>query len=608
MPDDLLSQYNSELTNIRRLAAEFASANPGIAENLRISSGSIDDPHVSRLVEAFAYLNARTRQKIEDDFPEITEAYLNTLYPHYLTPFPSTAIMQVELDAGQAELTSGYNIDRGSRVLTDPVDGEPCRFQTCYPVTLFPIKVAEAEFCGPVSPAPPTDITVPVKSFVRIVLEGFSDKIPLDAFECGPIRFYLNGHPPFMHKLYEYLLNAVVGVAVAKSPHDKDAVMLSPRCVQPVGFGRDEGLIDYSPRSFLGYRLLSDYFVLPEKYLFLDIDCMTPAILQKVGGQSRLELFFYLDRESRELENNISADTFRLGCCPITNLSAKRVEPIQLSRRQPEYHVVPDARLPTHFEIHSIDRVVAVSPDGDEEEFLPFYSVRHDRSEIDQRKYWYATRRTTIDGGTEVYLTLVDLLFRPVEVDEWTLNITTTCTNRNLPSRFNFGGGEPRLHIESGGPLNPLRCLTAPTPAYRPELGHGTRWRLISHLTLGHLSLLDTNDGAEGLREILRLYNPGASAESNSVIEGLKTVSSERVVGQVRGPVSAGFCRGVEVTLGFDEDKYVGRGLFPFASLLERFLPLYSSINSFTQLVAMSNRREKPVKSWPPRAGEKSLL
>ena len=123
MPDDLLSKYNSELTYIRRLASEFASANPGIAENLRISSGSIDDPHVSRLVEAFAYLNARTRQKIEDDFPEVTEAFLNTLYPHYLAPFPSTAIMQFELDDGQAEQTSGYDIERGSRILTDPVDG-----------------------------------------------------------------------------------------------------------------------------------------------------------------------------------------------------------------------------------------------------------------------------------------------------------------------------------------------------------------------------------------------------------------------------------------------------------------------------------------------------
>jgi type VI secretion system protein ImpG len=607
MPDDLLSEYNSELAYIRRLAAEFASAHPGIAENLRISPTSVDDPHVSRLIEAFAYLNARTRHKIEDDFPEVTEAFLGTMYPHYLAPFPPAAIVQFELDESQFEMTKGYHIKRDTPIFTDPIDGEPCRFKTCYPTTLFPIKVSAAEFCGPVSPAPPTRFDTPVRSFVRIVLESFSNKVNIDQLELKQLRFYLDGHPPFMGQLYEYLLTGVLGIAVARSPDDKQAMMLSPSCIRPVGFERDEGLIEYSSRSFLGYRLLSEYFVLPQKFLFLDIDCLTPAVVGRLGGQSKIELYFYLDRESRDLENSVSTETFRLGCTPIVNLFSKPAEPVSLTHHQVEYHVVPDSRLPNHFEIFSIDRVVATTPDGEEEEFLPFYSHRHEES-INPRKYWFATRRPAADGGTEIYLTLVDLHFRPVEIEDWVLHIETTRLNRDLPSRFNFGGGEPRLYLEGGGPLEPVRCLTAPSRTHRAELGHGNRWKLTSHLTLGHLSLLDNQNGAEGLREILRLYNPGKSIESNSVIEGLKTVSSARVVGQVHGPVSGGFCRGLEVTIGFDEEKYVSRGLYLFASVLERFLPLYSSINSFTKLIAVSNKRENPVKSWPPRVGEKALL
>jgi type VI secretion system protein ImpG len=616
MPDDLLSYYNRELAGIRRLAAEFARAHPGIAESLRISTDRIDDPHVSRLIEAFAYLNARTRQKLDDDFPEITEAFLGTLYPHYLAPFPPAAIAKFQLDRGQTELTSGYQIERGARVLTETVDGEPCRFRTCFPVTLYPMEVAEAGFHGLVEPAPPSRFTDPVKGFARIRLKSFSDSIPLGQFQLGTLRFYLSGHAPFMHKLYEFLLNQTLGVAVARSASDRQAVFLPADCLQPVGFGSEEALIDYTSRSFPGYRLLSEYFVLPEKFLFVDLHGLTPGLLARLGDQPQLELYFYFNRESRDLEHNVSAETFRLGCSPIVNLFSKNAEPVRLSHRQSEYRIVPDERRPLHFEVHSVQRVTAVSSDGEEQEFLPFYSVRHEQqfTGSSSGRFWYAARRPSIhsggaDAGTELFITLVDLNFQPIEIDDWTtLLIETTCLNRDLPARFDFGGGQPRLHLESGGPLEQVQCLTAPTPAHRPDLGHAARWKLISHLSLGHLSLIDTADGAEPLREILRLYNPANLVESTSVIDGLRKVRSQRVVGRVGGSVSAGFCRGIEVTLEFDEDKYVGRGLYLFASLLERFLPLYASINSFTKTIAISNRREKPLKVWPPRVGEKSLL
>jgi type VI secretion system protein ImpG len=614
MSDKLLAHYNRELAYIRKMAAEFAKSNPGLAEHLRISQDRVEDPHVSRLIEAFAYINARTRQKIDDDFPEITDAYLDVLYPHYLAPFPSSAIVQFKLNQGQFELTDGHKIGRGSAILTEPVDGEPCRFRTCYPVTLWPMAVRDAGFYNPSHPPPKTEFNSRAKAVLRIVLKSYSDKIHFSQFKLGPLRFFLNGHVPLMHQFYESLLNNALGIAVTAGSGDKSPVVLPKTALQPVGFERDEGLIDYTPRSFLGYRLLSEYAVFPEKFLFVDLHGLSANVLDKVGSGPELELYVFLDRESRELQDNVSAETLALGCTPIANLFKKRAEPIRLSHRQSEYRIVPDERLPAHFEIHSVDRVTAVSPDGDEVEYLPFYSIKHQQAREEQRKFWYAARRPAddrggdMDSGTELFLSIVDLDFQPAEVDEWTLSIETTCVNRDLPGRFNFGGGEPRLQLEHGSPLVDLLCMTAPTRTHRQELGHAAQWRLISHLSLGHLSLTAREDGAEALREILRLYNLRSSDEFESVITGLRTLRTRRVVGRVGGPVSAGFCRGVEVTLGFDEEKFVGHGLFLFASVLERFLALYSSINSFTKTVATTNRRESPLRSWPPRAGEKVLL
>src|SRR5918911_3855699 len=112
MSDELLPYYNRELSYVRRLATEFAEAHPKIAGRLRLGPDSSADPHVERLIEAFAYLTARIRFKLDDDFPEITEALLNVLYPHYLAPVPSMAIVQFQLDPEQVQLTKGHVVPR----------------------------------------------------------------------------------------------------------------------------------------------------------------------------------------------------------------------------------------------------------------------------------------------------------------------------------------------------------------------------------------------------------------------------------------------------------------------------------------------------------------
>ena len=89
-------------------------------------------------------MNARTRLKLEDDFPEITDALLDVLYPHYLRPVPSMAIVQFHADRTQAELAAGYTIARESPLETETIEGEPCRFRTCYPVTLWPLELSGA--------------------------------------------------------------------------------------------------------------------------------------------------------------------------------------------------------------------------------------------------------------------------------------------------------------------------------------------------------------------------------------------------------------------------------------------------------------------------------
>jgi len=612
MSDELLPYYNSELSFIRRLGAEFAQAYPKLAERLQWKDDATSDPHVERLIEAFAFLNARIRHKLDDDFPEIAEAMLGVLYPHYQVPLPSMAVVQFLLDPGQAQLTSGYTLPRDTELETEPIEGEPCRFRTCYPVTLWPVELVSAGLFSRPFTAPATPHTGDSVAVLRLELQCLAKELTFAKLDLASLRFFLKGQPQHVYPLYELIFNHVVGVALAGTPQDPHPVVLSKDCLKPVGFDLDEGMFPYPARSFPGYRLLAEFFSFPEKFLFFDLAGLDRKILQ--GAGRKLEVYLFLNRSIRELEQNVAKDTFQLGCTTMVNLYRQQAEPIRLTHTETSYRVIPDVRRPLAGEIYSIDRVTAVSPANERVEYRPFYSFQHAADRQEQRRFWHAVRRAAeqaagrVDRGTEVFLSLVDLDFSPSSPGNWTLDVQTTCLNRDLPSRLPFGGGQPRLRLAKGAPVTRIECLIRPTPTLRPAFKHGLLWRVISHLSLNHLSLADYEEGADALREILKLYDFNDSAETRSMIDGILSVRTRRVVGRDPRDPRAGFCRGLEVTVHFDEDRFAGSGLFLFASVLERFLGLYCSINSFSRLVATTNKREGEMRRWAPRAGQTVLL
>jgi type VI secretion system protein ImpG len=605
MPDDLLVYYERELSFLRQMGAEFAARYPKIAGRLLLEADGSEDPHVERLLQAFAFLAARIHHKLDDELPEMTDALLGVLYPHYLAPIPSMSIVQFILDPDRGKLTSGHRIERGARLYSQSVQGTSCRFQTCYPVTLWPIEVASARLDTPdhLGPVPRSAAAV-----IRLEIQCLGGAL-LSDLEIEHLRFSLYGESSLTHALYELLLNNTCQVQLRPigGPRDLKPIVLPPTCLRAVGFAPDEGMLSYTPRSFLGYRLLQEYFAFPEKFLFVDLCELHHAV--RAGFGKGVEVVIFLDRMPR-LEQPITPGTFRLGCTPIVNFFEQIAEPIRLTHSQTAYRVVPDVGHQGTTEVYSIDGVSNTSPYLDEPiRFQPFYSFKHAADREQQQAFWYATRKPSLrqgDTGTEVYLALVDLNFQPTLPAVETLTIHTTCTNRDLPGKLPFGGARGDLEMEGAAPLSHIRCLRKPTETLRPALGRGAQWRLISHLSLNYLSLCE--GGREALQEILQLYNFVDSAAMRQHITGITDVTSRRVVGRPASMPWNGVCRGLEVTIEFDEDKYVGSGVFLFASVLEKFLGLYASLNSFTQLIATTQQREEPIKRWLPRAGEQILL
>ena len=615
MSDDLLDYYRRELAFIRKTGNEFAEANPAIASRLKMGPDESKDPHVERLVEAFALLTARIRRKLDDDFPELTDAMLGTLYPHYLAPIPSMAIVQCALEPSQKDLVEGFGLRRGAPIETEEGANEhACRFRTAYPVRLWPIAVQEASIKRIPLPAPPDPAREKPTGSLRIVLKCLSPGVTFSKLDLGSLRFFLKGQEQHTYALYELLMNNVTDVAVIGKPAGpagpgSPPVFLPDGSLVPVGFGADEGLLPYSARVLPGYRLMEEYFAFPKKFLFVEVKNLSPKVLAGAGNQ--IELVFNLNRHWPDLEQNISADTFRLGCTPVVNLFSRRAEPIDLTHAANDYRIVPDAKRPLAYEVHTIESVTATSPKGVAVTYEPFYAFRHSLQAAQRRAFWYANRRpatrrgNAVDPGTELYLSLVDLDFNPAAAPEWTIDVETTCLNRDLPHSLPYGGGRPQMHLVEGGPVK-LEALSQPTPTLRPDLKRAAYWRLVSNLNLNHISLADGADGPEALREILRLHNFANSPEAEARIAGIIGVKSARTAARVHADGGPGFVRGVQVEVLFDIDQYPDNGLFLFAAVLEQFLGLYCGVNSFSKLVAATKKGE--LRRWPPRTGQRVLL
>lgn len=630
MRDELLSYYERELVFLRRMGAEFARKYPKIATRLLLDEEKVEDPHVERMIEAFAFLTGRVGLKLDDELPEVTESFLNILYPHYLAPIPSMAIAQFSFGSPNDKLSVVQQLARGSRLNSRPVDGTPCRFQTSYKVDLMPIQLESAAL---ESPAPKDSRGKFAESHIRLSLRCYGDANlhELKNGETGEaqksIRFYLDGDPQLVFPLYEIIFNHAVSVEFRAKDQPlgdrtmktmtnlrlklPDPVVLpSNEALKQVGFAEDEAVLPYTKRSFMGYRLLTEYFSFPYKFLFFDVLGLDRAAANKFG--SHFDILIHLKDVTPPIAP-ISTETFRIGCSPVVNLFQRLADPLYLSQQKYEYHIIPDVHRQTTTEIYSIDNVVTSDPrTGTNREFSPFYSLRHAYGEQMEKAFWYAARRQSQrpdDEGTEMYMSLVDMNFNPRVPAVEVLNVETTCTNRDLPARLPFGGKEGDFEIEGTALLSRVRCLTKPTETIRPPRRRSAQWRLISHLNLNYLSLVNgEGETPEALQEILHLYNFNDSSVTRKQILGITKIESRRAIRQIGGRVGTGFVRGIETTLTFDEDQFVGSGMFLFACVLERFLGLYASMNSFNQLVIRSEQREEPIKIFPARAGEQELL
>lgn len=627
MRAELLPHYERVLAFIRRQAADFARRHRGAAERLLLSpdqTGECKDPHVERLIEAFAFLTAGIHLRLEDDFADLANSLLEIVAPHLVAPIPSVSIVHLE---PAPKLDSVVEVPAGAELHTRPVGGSICRFRTAYPVRIWPIEVTEATL----EPASRLSVQESVATVLRLRLTSRGGalrtllKIAAAAPKKDPdgnvvMRFYLDGGEQF--RLYDLLFGPCKGVLI-QDPEDGSTYRAS---IRAAGLEPSDLLWCQGPRSLDSYAFLQEYFACPKKFLFFDL--ILPASTWSVLS-ARADLLFLLDAEPSP-DHGFSAANFRLSCTPVVNLFAHTADDIRFDQLRTEYEVEPCISDRDAYEVYSVQRVLAADGAG---EFLPLYSQRHMASSAwggmlggavlsDQTGplgFYITERRAPTQPGrtrTEVYLSFVDLSLHTRPQANRRLSVKTLCTSGDWPKN---AGADPGFVLTTGAAaaVAAIHTLEPPTLTRRPALGRGVAWKLISHLSLNYLSMGDHASDGRGeeavaaLREILLLHaahtTPDPSEPMTQQILGLSKLQTRRTIACPSG--MSGPCRGLEVTVTLATPNYrsTSASQLLFASVLERFLGRYVSINSFTKMVAR-DRQDRLIKEWPPRAGDRVLI
>lgn len=583
--------FRDELEFLRLQGKEFAKNNPSLTHLL---SEEASDPDVERLLEGFAFLSARLRHKIEDDFPELTHSILNLLWPDYLRPFPSTTIMQF-LPVPKS-ITKKHVLEKGMLMRSRPVDGTPCQFTTVHDLSVYPLEISS------IKPSHSKQ-----KSVLKMDLKTMGG-LPLNSIDCDHLPVHLSGSDFNASTLYLWVTHYLDYILVSI---DGQTRQLNSQHIETPGFLPEESLLHHHKNTFDGYRILQEFLIFPRRFYFFDL-----VNLLSIWGSSESDQVSFEFHFTRPLPTGINVydEDFALHCVPAVNLFQHDADPIMLDGKLTDYPLRPSGNHDGHYEVFSIDKVSGWSDFNSGEsdmlrEYSPFESFQHEVESAANRKALYyrnKVRSSLSRNGTEQSISFIrsdESNFIPTDSRE-AISIQMTCTNRNLPE--GLAVGDVCIPTEFTPSFVEFSNITRPTASLYPVLDGGLHWQLISNLSLNYLSLLDV----DSLRTIINAYDFRAHVDiqseraSQSRALAIKSINTRPIDILLEGlPI-----RGLQSTMEIDQEKFLSEGqLYLFGTVLSHFFALYSSINSFHKLEVINTSNNEKY-TWKLQNGRQPVI
>ncbi|MBD2810676.1 type VI secretion system baseplate subunit TssF [Xenorhabdus sp. Vera] len=624
MDSKLLEYYNRELVYLREMGKEFAERYPKVANRLGMHGIDVADPYVERLMEGFAFLTSRIQLKMDAEFPRFSEQLLEMLYPNYLSPTPSMAIVELQPDTSKGDISHGFLVPRGMLMHCQTLkkDGITFQYATTQNVVLQPLHLKNVELGKIPANLPLVALNLNQHGAISALRIHFSckEKFFLNELDLSKLVFFLSGPDIQSQQLLELIMEHSVGIVCRTLGNQPQYQVLPDISPHHEGFDDDQSLFPNDPRNFSGYRQLQEYFAFPARFQFFSISGMD-SLLKQTTEKSEFELILLLNKADHDLESLVDISYLTLNCTPVINLFPKVTERITVKESSNEYHLVVDNSRPLDYEIFSVQRLHGTDIKNKEAQiFRPFwstfsndkgnygayFSLHRDLRVLSENAHHYGTRSSYI--GTEAFVSIVDEQHSPWPNQLKFLTADVMCTNRDLSTMLRQQDLDNFAMLDSI-PIDKIVFLKRPTIPH-PALAQGsTPWKLISQLQLNYLNFMDKDDeqGTQSLRQLLSLYANLAEPAIVRQINGIRHCSLKTVYRRVPEPGPIMFARGVNIRLEVNEQEFAGTTPWLLGSVLDKLFSHLVTMNSFTEMTLYSQQRGD-IGFWPARMGNKKLI
>lgn len=567
--EKFLKYYQGELSFLLEAGKDFSSKYPNIAKTLDFSSFGSDDPHVQRIIESVAFLNAKLQQRLDEQIPEISSELLNAIFPQFISPIPSCSIMHMQIHPSFAASLVGKKIPRGSKIFSqDSYEEQHYTFTTCMDLEIPPWSIKEIEVIKTSYLDLPNQINNICENSIKISLEQIGKEK-----KCSAFKFHIHMQEHQANILYE----AIMGVF----PQEDTPVFENGKKIGkivPVGFNESEALLPFPKRGDSAYRLLLEYNAFCRKFFFFEV------ILEK---EIEKEIIIPLNTKNEII---LEKNSLLTNCTPAVNLFEKTSEPIDFNYRTNSYRIIPDHRSQANIEIHTVKKIEDTNQET-QKKYVPYFSCQH---VLDQRYkdnvFWTAKREYTkqkIDQGTDIFISFKDSEIENFE--ETTLYAKLLCMQRNAAKHIP-SGGLWRIENSPGGII--CKNLERPTTWRMPPMHSESQWRLISHLSINYFGFENKEESVKNLKELLGIYDFANSPYNNHTASCIQELSYEFKMSRSDKGVIPKAC----IEINVDNEK--PSGIFLLSSIIGRFLADSLGFNTKIEVSIRKTGSEEIWKKW----------
>jgi type VI secretion system protein ImpG len=597
--EHLLELYETELRYLRNAGHDFSTRYPKLAARLELGRNGSNDPQIERLLESFAFLTARLHQKADDDLAVVPGAILQSIYPSLASPVPGTAIASYVIDPENPPPPTGITVEPGTMLYARGESGELCRFKSAYEVGLLPInttpfRVANANHYNSFS-----GLGLVAATAFTVVSSG----APLNLVEAPTLKFFLEGPRKHTTQILEMIMADAVEILLVDKATGTETP-IGTNSISHVGFERKQALLPDTIETHPAQRLLREYFIIPEKFLFLELSNFDSRPM----SQSVDVVFGLKSRPASWLD--MRSVRPMLHCTPVINIFSTMAEPVALTHQETEYRVVPELGADDTHEVYSVSRVDVTSPNEPNPRRVASFFGQDKASKQGEAEIFWTSQRSLARSqrpGSDTFISFVEPNMKRIRPAREIANVSILCTNRTLTEQLTAG---TELFSDVAVPAS-ISLVDKPTPPIEAPNDASTISQLVSQLTLNNRSLSDDGNQKrhiEVLQELLSLHCPRHRPASMREVMGIVDVQTKTIVRRFGPNVWRGFCEGLQISLTLDESNFSESNAYLFASVLQNILSLHAAANSFVELILISKQREGVWKRWNPMIGGQALI